>query len=74
MSITKEDLKNALKFLNLHSKCLYGLDYAYGKVRLTRIYGETGGVKGITPYLSKRELLTAINSIYEFAINEENAQ
>ena len=48
MTITKEILTAKVEFLNAISKQTYGLQYAYGKVRLIK-HEENGGISNV-PY------------------------
>lgn len=69
MTATKENLDIALGFLNTHSNKKYGIYYAYGKSQLVRLYNG-GGQTPVSNFITRSELLSLINAITIYAIEE----
>jgi len=75
--IRKKDLENAVEWLNHESKGVYGLDSAYGKWQLVRFSdgkNRRGTVIALTRFMTKRELLEAINTILVYLAEEKRVE
>ena len=69
MTITKEILTAKVEFLNAISKQTYGLQYAYGKVRLIK-HEENGGISNVSEFGTKREIANIITAIERYSYFE----